>query len=190
MHLVDTDKNRQTSHVMLTAYISPLLIKASIWFHPFEAENDFGDWKNHHQINVIATSIQNPCFCKIESCEILTQTQLRAHLAPLLIPSDGKIHSQLPFQLLDAIIPSIHSISPQCLVVIKVWNKANPLLDAFEPFQSSLPKSPFNMSVSFLEAIKQKNITPKQNYLRQHHLQYSSAADSPVIQMNYIVEAL
>ena len=31
----------------------------------FEAANDFGDWKNHHQINVIATSIQNPCFCEI-----------------------------------------------------------------------------------------------------------------------------
>ena len=107
----------------------------------FEAANDFGDWKNHHQINVIATSIQNPCFCEIESCKMLTQTQLRPHLAPLLIPSDGKIHSQLPFQLLDAIIPSIHSISPQCLVVIKVWNKANPLLDAFVPFQSSLPKA-------------------------------------------------
>ena len=75
-----------------------------------------------------------------QSCKVLTQTQLRAHLAPLLIPSDGKIHSQLPFQLLDAIIPSIHSISPQCLVVIKVWNRANPLLDAFVPFQSSLPK--------------------------------------------------
>ena len=49
---------------------------------------------------------------------------------------------------------------------------------------------PFNMSVSFLVAIKQENVTLKHIYLRQHHLQYSSAADSPIIQMNYIVEAL
>ena len=57
-------------------------------------------------------------------------------------------------------------------------------------FNQACPKSPFNMSVSFLEAIKKENVTPEHIYLRQHHLQYSSAAESPIVQMNYIVEAL
>ena len=195
MHSVDTDKNRQTSQLMLMA---PWPKSHHCRSKRYQHQYDFILWSSKWLWRLEKPSPdQRDCYFYTKHM-LLWDRELWNVDTNTIKSTPGPIANSIwwknPFTTSIPTSWCDNSIDPFNFSPMpggdQSLKQSKPSSRCLCAFSIKPAKSPFNVSVSILEAIKHENVTPKHIYLRQHHLRYSSAAESPIVQMNYIVEAL